>query len=241
MFALALNNICMHSHEVDSHRFENKLTLRDNAQWFSSPKTAKEKNEINSKLSDPDTWKHGKCNSYWWVEISNALFQPAASYCVVLKLYCETLGCWNFYILLIFRPRKRDENIWIIRHLINTVKLNSMSHRKSSLLDNVSEREAILVLFGFSEVNNTWLQRPSNSLITCARIDCIFLSIYWRNRPRRMLREQEKRFPNYSAPAHELQKRRIENAVVAFIKWILTKYFMFQFFMGLPFLLIRAL
>ena len=108
------------------------------------------------------------------VEISNALFQPAASYCVVLKLYCETLGCWNFYILLIFRPRKRDENIWIIRHLINTVKLNSMSHGKSSLLDNISEREAILVLFGFSEVNNTWLQRPSNSLITCARIDRIF-------------------------------------------------------------------
>lgn len=137
-------------------------------------KTAKEKNEINSKLSDPDTWKHGKCNSYWWVEIPNALFRPAASYCVVLKLYCETLGCWNFYILLIFRPRKRDENIWIIRHLINTVKLSSMSHGKSSLLDNVSEREAILVLFGFSEVNNTWLQRPSNSLITCARIDCIF-------------------------------------------------------------------
>lgn len=33
-----------------------------------------------------------------------------------------------------------------------------------------------------------------------------------------MLREQEKRFPNYSAPAHELQKRRIENAVFAFIK-----------------------
>lgn len=44
-----------------------------------------------------------------------------------------------------------------------------------------------------------------------------------------MLREQEKRFPNYSAPAHELQKRRIENAVFAFIKWILTKYIMFQF------------
>lgn len=47
-----------------------------------------------------------------------------------------------------------------------------------------------------------------------------------------MLREQEKRFPNYSAPAHELQKRRIENAVFAFIKWILTKYIMFQFFYG---------
>lgn len=68
-----------------------------------------------------------------------------------------------------------------------------------------------------------------------------FLSVYWRNRPRRMLREQEKRFPNYSAPAHELQKRRIENAVFAFIKLILTKYIMFQFFMGLPLLLIRAL
>ena len=45
---------------------------------------------------------------------------------------------------------------------------------KSSLLDNISEREAILVLFGFSEVNNTWPQRPSNSLITSARIDRIF-------------------------------------------------------------------
>lgn len=168
-------------------------------------------------------------------------FQPAANYCVVLKLYCETLGCWNFYILLIFRPRKRDENIWIIRHLINTVKLSSMSHGKSSLLDNVSEREAILVLFGFSEVNNTWLQRPSEQSYHVRANRPYFLSVYWRNRPRRMLREQEKRFSNYSAPAHELQKRRIENAVFAFIKWILTKHIMFQFFMGLPFLLIRAL
>lgn len=91
-----------------------------------------------------------------------------------LETILRNVRMLKFLHFIDISPEKTRWNIWIIRHLINTVKLSSMSHGKSSLLDNVSEREAILVLFGFSEVNNTWLQRPSNSLITCARIDCIF-------------------------------------------------------------------